>query len=839
MVIAADPITDSPENVQDLVDQLEQRVGIRDRGRCMKNSVETDSGQIITSWKFNEYDYGKENKIQLPCKARGLFTIDNRIVVRGYDKFFSVGEVAQTNNNVLRQNTEAPYIVTLKENGCLIMFSGNADGRLITCSKHATSRGSHGDHASRGEYELDKQLELYKKSKTEFAKFLYDKNLTAVAELCDDEFEEHVLSYGKEKSGLYLHGMNFNTIKFHTVPMKEVRKFGDEWGFKRIEYFEEHNFDHLLRLMQDCEKGGTFRGRELEGFVIRCKMNGNDFFFKYKLDEPYMLYRQFREATRSYFTEELPIHVIIRRTKTHKPVVLKYLEFLVEFTKSHPDVKERFLQGHGIIELRKLFLRSIGLGESEGMKLLEYDSLDQWVKELSQETEPSVLKYVVVSVSTLGCGKTTVFQTLTNLFPHWSHIQNDNISKSDKREGLLRACLSELAKDDVSLVLCDKNNHQMRERWMIFDQIEHFRDEYLNSNVGLKFVAVDFVGELDRYNLWKRTFPRVMERGDNHQSIKSVSDEEKKIRGIMQGFMYRFEPLDTSKEPDCLFDEVITLDVSNHSSLDNAKLVARKISETSGLIPKLPSDKEFKSCFEKALQYKPSFNKFPVNTEKKKKHKPPVSANGVLTVDTNKPPKKLEKRKIIYFGIRLPTTEVHQVVGGLLKDFSFWNTMLEKQRVQSEFHITMCHTSSAKKDPIQQGIFDYLKKTFNLESILQNLQESPAIDMLYVEYYCDVRARKVVISEGNIVCIYAFIEKFYDRDNKEVDAKHINRNCHITLATEEGVKPFKSNLVLQALVEKLGQDFSDGSYEVDNRPVAVLTIPDTPIFKKAKCFIHL
>lgn len=53
----------------------------------------------LTSWNMRESVYKKKNP-EFPTKARGLFTVGDKgkykVVVRGYDKFFNVGETAET-----------------------------------------------------------------------------------------------------------------------------------------------------------------------------------------------------------------------------------------------------------------------------------------------------------------------------------------------------------------------------------------------------------------------------------------------------------------------------------------------------------------------------------------------------------------------------------------------------------------------------------------------------------------------------------------------------------------------------------------------------------------------
>jgi len=50
---------------------------------------------LVRSWKMNEFKY-YDIPSPFPTYARGLFTLGDRIVVRGYDKFFNTGEVPWT-----------------------------------------------------------------------------------------------------------------------------------------------------------------------------------------------------------------------------------------------------------------------------------------------------------------------------------------------------------------------------------------------------------------------------------------------------------------------------------------------------------------------------------------------------------------------------------------------------------------------------------------------------------------------------------------------------------------------------------------------------------------------
>jgi hypothetical protein len=91
-----------PTTVNALVALLDSGVGKKPKTEfsCRKNTFDVDGTEHkVNSWKFLEQDFKKHN---LPTYARGLFTWrdpvtgNHRIAVRGYDKFFNIGEVKRT-----------------------------------------------------------------------------------------------------------------------------------------------------------------------------------------------------------------------------------------------------------------------------------------------------------------------------------------------------------------------------------------------------------------------------------------------------------------------------------------------------------------------------------------------------------------------------------------------------------------------------------------------------------------------------------------------------------------------------------------------------------------------
>ena len=154
-----------------------------DEGKGEGTSQAPHRERRITSWKMTEHMYRSVNN-QFPTLARGLFLEEvesgddvpsdalacegtwsegqnrERIVARGYDKFFNIGEVAWTEVSrviidevdevaniqwqAMKRHTAPPYRLTLKSNGCLILISALDPQHLLVASKHSLGTTTEG-----------------------------------------------------------------------------------------------------------------------------------------------------------------------------------------------------------------------------------------------------------------------------------------------------------------------------------------------------------------------------------------------------------------------------------------------------------------------------------------------------------------------------------------------------------------------------------------------------------------------------------------------------------------------------------------------------------------------
>ncbi|CAH2351702.1 tRNA ligase [[Candida] railenensis] len=828
--------SDSRQNAEEeeLIRKLEESLKLKKHGRSTRYISTLENGLSVTSWKFSEWDYANPNVV-LPTNARGLFTLDDskKILVRGYDKFFNVGEVPETKIDYLRENTIGPYRLTLKENGCIIFIAGLEDGSIVVTSKHSlgSREGMTRNHASRGEYELRQQLGENGISVEALAKRLYTQNLTAVAELCDDSFEEHVLPYSRDEgeAGLYLHGLNYNTVKFKTCPMEEVQQFADEFQFHKIQNFQIEKFDELQSFFENCSKTGTYKGKEVEGFVIRCKtkFKNEDYFYKYKFEEPYLLYRQFRELTKRYISTG-DVGLVKYEVKKHRYLSYHYIDFVEGLFKEHPDMAEQYERGIGIIKVRELFTEYCG---KRGMDLLELDALDGTV-----EMPINEFKYVLIPIATIGCGKTTTFQTLVDSFPPGliGHVQNDNIGSKSKFK-FVDSCLNELAHSKTQIVCCDRNNHMWRERTQLFDNFETNKLKFLLPTVGIKFICCNFVSPDDETR-WNVTYNRVVKRGNNHQSIKSEGDKGVELaKAIMNGFINRYQPLNTRRQPDSKFDLVINLEVSeNRSSLDNAKVIVSKLNEEyPGLLPYIPTESQYEESFQRALLYTPTFTKIIPNKGSSSSAYPKATiGNKDFKTAKNSP-------KPSYYGVRISDKDslIRLIESSLANESAgfaeTWST-IASSRIQEEFHVTLSHILDSKVNVEKKKIWKSLQGIFQLDGKLDSIH--------YFDVYTDLKLKSIVLVKNKLVCVEVEILKSYD-SSFEVEIQGIkssNTYPHITIGTyDPSVKPFQSNGFLEELKKSAEGQLNNATFSTESGDeIRIIDLKDTIILEKQRCYVH-
>ncbi|CEN62199.1 Putative tRNA ligase (Eurofung) [Aspergillus calidoustus] len=768
--------------------------------KCRKTRFMVGKGGnvAVDSWKFMDWDYKRDD---LPTYARGLFTTKRQdgtpeIATRGYDKFFNINEVNSTQWRNIENNTRGPYELSVKENGCIIFISGLEDGSLLVCSKHSTGARSDTDrsHAQVGEEWIERHVASVGKTTAQLAKELREMNATAVGELCDDSFEEHVLAYDQNSAGIYLHGINFNVPEFATLSSPEVHKFADAWGFKKANFVVYDDLDSVKRFLERCAETGSWDGRETEGFVIRCHMSEGgrgplrDWFFKYKFEEPYLMYRQWRECTKSMLSGKQP------RIKKHKKITEEYLVYARRQFALNPELKVPYQHNHGIIAMRDGFLAERGLNGAQIIQM-EADNVTRDV--------------VLVPIASIGCGKTTVALALVKLFG-WGHIQNDNIPKQkSKPKAFAAGVLNQLL--DKPVVIADRNNHQKRERDQIIKDVTA-------GTPNARFVALHYVHEpkdMMLPEIREVTRKRVLERGDNHQTIRAGTKDSGEVIGIMEGFLNRFEAVDVDHEPDMSFDEVIDLDVTASSRENLEKVVNALHSAYPQLVKKVPSAQELDDAINHAVS---EYNVDVDHSGSYKQVKGPKqnnkagSPNSGINIEA-------KVRNIEYFGITLPTKEVSDLLHSLFTSETpperarLYHQLVKSRRVQPAFHVTLIHKAS-KKDHAE--VWDSLTQLYT-EKMLQ----VPPKDHSVTPTLGSARIRlERLIWDGRLM---TFVARIMPQDeNDQPDWMCVNPLPHVTVGTASPqIKPKESNDLLQRWLKE-GSGEGTGIWEAEIPGVKVV-----------------
>jgi tRNA ligase len=786
-----------PQVVRELVQSLERHQG-KKKGAggfsVKKHTFPLPNGRSVDSWKMNDWDYKKEN---LPTYARGLFTyktLDGKdeIAVRGYDKFFNHGEVRKTEWRQVKRHTKGPYELSVKENGCIIFISGLDDGTLLVCSKHST--GARGDaelsHASAGERWAQKHLASVGRTKEDLAKKLREMNVTLVAELCDDSFEEHVLAYTPEQAGLYVHGLNLNLPEFATYPGHLVDKFADEWGMKKVMYVMEDDINQVKTFLDEVAETGNYAGRDTEGFVIRCQSRETeggpyvDWFFKYKFEEPYLMYRQWRECTKAMIAGKPP------RYKKHVQITKEYLDFARKRFTQEPGLAKAYNMNHGIIQMRDDFLKARG---TTGAEIIQSE-----LSNGEMQSKDVANNIVLVPIATIGCGKTTLALALVKLFG-WGHFQNDNVTVKKGRPQFFADSISSLLATNP-VVIADRNNHQKRERDQLMTDVSR-------SVSGARFVALHYVHDRSNYDdIRKATRERVLARGDNHQTIQAGSKGQGEILEIMEGFMHRFQPLDPTDSPDDQFDLVINMDPTV-SSRENLEVIISKMHETYPALFKgteMPNDADLDDAINWAMnEYRPDI-KMDLSRNNRNQNQNKRQNNNYA----NQEPKPQKQPRMEYFSVRLNTQRVNSILEAIFNDqdsdtAKFYRQLKMARRVQPEFHVTLMHRASAADN---QAYWDKLMRLH--EAFAQNAD--PANKSWEPELgKCGVQLERIVW-DNRIMCFVVRlngsttvqVQNEGGSGTEELQFASTNPTAHVTVGTaDQSVKPKESNDLLKRWLE--------------------------------------
>jgi predicted kinase len=230
--------------------------------RNSKDIRETKLDNNISSFNFTRNAFFNKNWNGLTCKARGLF-IDiekNKVVARGYEKFFNVNE---------RKNTELEHLIVKfkdkitcykKENGYLGIMSW-VNGELFIASK-STNKGDFADWF-RNIYESS---DINKK---ELEEYLKNNDVSLTFEVIDIVNDPHIIEYDKSK--IVLLDIIHNDYEFKKEPYEKVQELSKLINCECKTIYKE--FDNVRDFHQwyiENTDEDDLSKEDIEGVVIEC-----------------------------------------------------------------------------------------------------------------------------------------------------------------------------------------------------------------------------------------------------------------------------------------------------------------------------------------------------------------------------------------------------------------------------------------------------------------------------------------------------------------------------------------------------------------------------------------
>lgn len=224
---------------------------------------EKELGDNISSFNFTNKAFWRGHWDNKTVKARGLFidTKSNKIVARGYEKFFTLAEHKRLG---LGYHIQYPLTISRKENGYLGLFSVLENGEPFFASK-STNQGWFAEEFERIlRAKLGAEFDI-------FCNIAAKNDVTFVFEVISME-DKHIIEYS-EDNVILLDGIK-NTIEPHYLDYDALGLIADYFYLDvRSEPVMIHDDIELKQLEQFADEGKT------EGFVAR---DANGFMFKYK-----------------------------------------------------------------------------------------------------------------------------------------------------------------------------------------------------------------------------------------------------------------------------------------------------------------------------------------------------------------------------------------------------------------------------------------------------------------------------------------------------------------------------------------------------------------------------
>ncbi|KAI5291876.1 hypothetical protein KEM52_000052, partial [Ascosphaera acerosa] len=334
----------------------------------------------------------------------------------------------------------------------------------------------------------------------------------------------------------------------------------------------------------------------------------------------------------------------------------------------------------------------------------------------------------------------------------------------------------------------------------------------------------------------KVTRARVLERGDNHQTIQASSQDPGKIIGIMEGFLGRFEGVDTRAPPDDDFDLVIDLDPRDSSRASLEKVVTSLREHFPALMrDHTPTAADLDDAIEKAIkEYAVSVGSKHELTKPKKSQQQRKKAKA----DTDQPagaaqshgPDPISQlvKRAEFFHVMLPPDPVRALLTKLFPFFMpanqirTYRRLLESGRIQPAFHVTLIHQSAKKeKAEVWQQYCDQLRSQLAADAAGPQHPTDAQSAAAHPPALGKARVKlEKVVWDDCLMCFTAQVLPYTadgsDEPSESTAWPCANAVAHVTVGTvSPDIKPRESNDLLQRFLQAESETEHSGIQHLD------------------------
>lgn len=294
----------------------------------------------ISSFNFSRDAFYNRVWTDRTVKARGLYinTKKNEIVARGYDKFFNVGEMPETELETLKSKLVFPVSVYFKENGFLGLLSYNKDTDDLFFTTKSDPTGPYTER-----FKTIFNEEFPERRKRFLIDFLQDNNVTMVFECIDTEYDPHIIKYPNNR--IVLLDIIHNTLNTKKINFDELIGVAKTFGFERKQRF------CILSTHQDFTSWynkaiapGFMENTPVEGFVLE---DSTGYMVKVKTDY-YMRWKRLRSLLHKVYAGTLT-DADMQKTDDEGR---EFLNFAVSYHNRFPEDEK------SIIDMRDLFFKT-------------------------------------------------------------------------------------------------------------------------------------------------------------------------------------------------------------------------------------------------------------------------------------------------------------------------------------------------------------------------------------------------------------------------------------------------------------------------------------------------